>query len=164
MPLNLAPALPLPYAPQPYLCTAPAHASQTCPYTAPTHAPQPCPYTAPAHAPQTPLNLAPALPLPMPFQLNPALPMPLPLPMNIDPVFTSFFQSARAAFIGSSICLEIALRNKWTYFSMIRIVLEIAFIHHSSISSLLCVRKTRKSMLFLCFIIPMAILDLKQKE
>ena len=50
-----------------------------------------------------PLNLILALPLPMLLQLAPALPLPmhLPLPMEMDPVFTTFFRSARAAFIGS---------------------------------------------------------------
>ena len=49
-----------------------------------------------------PHNLTPALPLPMPLQLAPALPLPkpLPLPMKVDPVFTTFFRSARAVFIG----------------------------------------------------------------
>ena len=52
--------------------------------------------------PCMPLNLSLALPLPMPLQLAPALPLPmhLPLPMEMDPVFTTFFRSARAAFIG----------------------------------------------------------------
>ena len=48
-----------------------------------------------------PHNLTPALPLPLPLQLAPALPMLLPLPMEMDPVFTTFFRSARAAFIGN---------------------------------------------------------------
>ena len=59
-----------------------------------------------------PLNFAPTLLLPMalnltlalPLQLAPAmpLPIPLPLPMKMNPVFTTFFRSARAAFIGIS--------------------------------------------------------------
>ena len=55
-----------------------------------------------------PLNFSPALPLPMPLNHAPTLPLPmplnldsaLPLPMKMDPVFTTFFRSARAAFIG----------------------------------------------------------------
>ena len=58
-----------------------------------------------------PQNLTPALPLPLPLQLAPALPLPmhLPLPMEMDPVFTTFFRSARAAFIGkpSFLCKKI---------------------------------------------------------
>ena len=51
-----------------------------------------------------PLNHAPTLPLPMPLNLDSALPLPitLPLPIKMDPVFTTFFRSARAAFIGTS--------------------------------------------------------------
>ena len=49
-----------------------------------------------------PFNHAPTPPLPMPLNLDSALPLPmtLPLPMKMDPVFTTFFRSARAAFIG----------------------------------------------------------------
>jgi hypothetical protein len=44
----------------------------------------------------------------MPLQLAPALPlsMHLPLPMEMDPVFMTFFQSARAAFIGNHCWLK----------------------------------------------------------
>ena len=50
-----------------------------------------------------PLNHAPALALPMPLNLDSALPLPMTLPMKMDPVFTTFFRSARAAFIGKNI-------------------------------------------------------------
>ena len=58
---------------------------------------------APALPLPMPHNLTPALPLRLPLQLAPALPLPmlLPLPMEMDPVFTTFFRSARAAFIGN---------------------------------------------------------------
>ena len=50
-----------------------------------------------------PLNLTLALPLPMPLQLAPALPLPMHLPMEMDPVFTTFFRLARAACIGKNL-------------------------------------------------------------
>ena len=87
MPHNLTPALPLPMPlkPGPILSL-----------------PMPLNF-APTLLLPMPLNLTLALPLPMPLQLAPALPLPmhLPLPIEMDPVFTTFFQSARAAFIGS---------------------------------------------------------------
>ena len=86
MPHNLTPVLPLPMPlkPGPILSL-----------------PMPLNF-APTLLLPMPLNLTLALPLPMPLQLAPALPLPmhLPLPMEMDPVFTTFFPSARAAFIG----------------------------------------------------------------
>ena len=77
-----------------------AHASQTCSYTVLAHSPN----FAPTLLLPMPLNLTLALPLPLPLQLAPALPLPmhLPLPMEMDPVFMTFFRSARATFIGST--------------------------------------------------------------
>ena len=87
MPLILAPALPLPM---------PLKLAPILPLPMPLN-------LAPKLLLPMPLNLTPALPLPMPLQLAPAppLPMHLPLPIEMDPVFTTFFRSARAAFIGS---------------------------------------------------------------
>ena len=88
MPYNLTPALPLPMP----LKLAPL-----------LSLPMPLNF-APTLLLPMPLNLTLALPLPMPLQLAPALPLPmhLPLPMEMDPVFTTFFWSARAFFIGKS--------------------------------------------------------------
>ena len=87
MPHNLTPALPLPMP----LKLAPL-----------LSLPMPLNF-APTLLLPMPLNLTLALPLPMPLQLAPALPLPmhLPLPMEMDPVFTTFFRLARAAFIGN---------------------------------------------------------------
>ena len=64
-----------------------------------------------------PLNLTLALPMPVPLQLARALPLPmhLPLPMEMDPVFTTFFRSARAAFIGIY-AMYSAAQIKWDDF------------------------------------------------